>query len=73
MIQRQVRSRTENIQNTAKIWLQKYNLHTHPTSGNKMLVVVNVRELAVQVKGVLMDRYSFYLAECFLNFLNFLQ
>lgn len=47
--------------------------HTHPTSGNKMLVVVNVRELAVQVKRVLMDRYSFYLAECFLNFLNFLQ
>ena len=38
-----------------------------------MLVVVNVRELAVQVKRVLMDRYSFYLAECFLNFLNFLQ
>ena len=34
-----------------------------------MLVVVNVRELAVQVKRVLMDRYSFYLAECFLNFL----
>ena len=36
-----------------------------------MLVVVNVRELAGQVKRVLMD--SFYLAERFLNFLNFLQ
>lgn len=34
----------------SKIWLQKYNLHTH-IKHQEMLVVVNVRELAVQVKG----------------------